>query len=205
MKTSPAIASVAVSAWGRAAFTITEMMVAMAIFLLVVVSVVYSHLFGLKMFNITSTKLVASHGARAALNHVRDEIRSGKVLYVGNGSSTTFNLIATNSPRQGNALQIYPTSNTNNFVRYFRDPADQKLKRAVSGSSMVEVVASYITNQIVFYAEDFQGNALTNEINTRIIKMSLDFCQWELPSTQVSGGYFDYYRLQTRMTRRVME
>jgi prepilin-type N-terminal cleavage/methylation domain-containing protein len=205
MKSSSTLAPGTATGWSRAAFTLTEMMVAMAIFSLVVVSIVYSHLYGLKMFNITSTKLIASHGARAVLNHVRDEIRSGKVLYVGNGNSTTFNLVATNTPRQGNALQICPTSNTNIFVRYFRDPADQKLKRAVSGSSTVEVVASYITNQIVFSAEDFQGNPLTNEINTRVIKMSLDFCQWELPSTQVSGGYFDYYRLQTRMTRRMLQ
>jgi type II secretory pathway pseudopilin PulG len=205
MKTTPVNLSIAAPRRGRVAFTLAEMMVAMAIFSLVVISVVYSHLFGLKMFNVTSTKLIASHGARAALNHVRDEIRSGKILYVGNGSSSTFTLVATNTPRQGNALQIYPTSDTNNFVRYFRDPADQKLKRKTSASSMVEVVASYITNQVVFYAEDFQGNPMTNDINTRIIKMGLDFCQWELPSTQVSGGYFDYYRLQTRITRRVIE
>ncbi len=180
----------------RAAFTLTEMMVAMAIFSLVVVSIVYAHLFGLKMFNITSTKLLASHGARAALNHVRDEIRSGKILYVGTATSNTFTRIPTNLVHQGNALEIYPTSNTNNFVRYYRDPGDQKLKRKASGSPVVEVVAGYITNQVVFFAEDFQGNVLTNDVNNRVIRMTLDFCQWELPSTAASGGFFDYYRLR---------
>lgn len=206
MNLSPAILLPGtISRRGRAAFTLAELMVAMAIFLLVVVSVIYSHLFGLKMFNVTSTKLAASHGARAALNRVRDDIRSARVLYVGVGTSTAFNNIAANSPHLGNAVQIYPTANNNTFIRYFWDATDQKLKRAASGTTQIEVIASFITNQIVFSAEDFQGNALTNDLNNRIVKMTLDFCQWELPSVQVAGGYFDYYRLQTRMTRRTIE
>jgi prepilin-type N-terminal cleavage/methylation domain-containing protein len=206
MNLSPSILPInCVSRRGRAAFTLAEMMVAMAIFLLVLTSVLYSHLFGLKMYNVTSTKLIASHGARAALNRVRDDIRSGRVLYVGVGTSTAFNNISTNSPHQGNAVQIYPTANTNTFIRYFWDASDQRLKRAASGTTQIEVIASFITNQIVFRAEDYLGNALTNDVNNRIIKMTLDFCQWELPSVQVVGGYFDYYRLQTRITRRTIE
>jgi prepilin-type N-terminal cleavage/methylation domain-containing protein len=206
MNLSPAnLSPGTISRRGRAAFTLTELMVAMAIFLLVVTSVIYSHLFGLKMFNVTSTKLAASHGARAALNRVRDDIRSGRVLYVGMGTGTAFNNIGTNTAHRGNALQIYPTANTNMFIRYFWDASDQRLKRAASGTTQIEVIASFITNQIVFTAEDFQGTALSNDLNNRIIKMTLDFCQWELPSVQVSGGYFDYYRLQTRITRRTIE
>src|SRR5262245_41887609 len=190
----------------RAGFTLTEIMTAMAIFSLVVAAMVYTHLFGIRMFNLTATKLSASHNARAALNNVRDEIRSGKMIYVGNGNSSGFTNIPINKKQEGNALQIYPTVNTNYFIRYFIDTNDQKLKRKTSFSSQNQVIASYVTNNLIFSAEDFKGNTLTNEQNNRVVKMSLDFYQWEFPSAQIAvGSYYDYYHLQTKITRRMIE
>jgi hypothetical protein len=158
------------------------------------------------MFNITSTRLSASDNARRVLNHVRDDVRSGKLLYVGNGSSTGFTHIALNSLHRGNALQIYPTTDTNVFIRYYLDTATQSLKRTTSGSSQVEVLAPHLTNQIAFVAEDFAGHTLTNDQNNRVIKMVLEFYQWEFPVARVGGGaFYDYYHLQTRITRRTIE
>ena len=125
---------------------------------------------------------------------------------MGNGDSGTFTPIVANSPQVGNALQIYQTVNTNTYVRYYLDAADQSLKRKASGNGEVEEIASYITNQLVFRAEDHLGNALTNDQNNRVIKMTLEFYQWEFPVTRAGGGsYYDYYRLQTRITRRAIE
>ena len=174
----------------RSAFTLAEIMTAMGLFSLVVIGVVYSQLFGMRMFNITSTRLSASDSARKVLNRVRDDIRSGKILYVGNGDSADFTNITLNGLRQGNALQIYPTTDTNVFIRYYLDPASQSLKRTASGSGQVQVLAPYLTNQIAFFAEDFAGNTLTNDQNNRVIKMVLDFYQWEFPVAQVGGGRF---------------
>lgn len=187
---------------GAGGFTLSEIMVAMAIFSLVVIGVVYSHIFGLKMFNITATKLTASQGARAALNRVRDEIRSAKTVYVGNGNRAGFASVTGNAPRQGNAVRIVPSANTNISIWYYVDPQDEKLKRATT--NQLEVIASFITNQVAFYAEDYLGNVLTNDQNNRVIKMSLEFYQWEFPVTRV-GAYYDYYHLQTRITRRAIE
>jgi len=195
---------------GRSAFTITEMVVAMAVFSLVIISVVYSHLFGLKMFNISSTKLTASHYARSALNRVRDEVRSAKVLYVGGGftnvgGSIGFTNFAPNQFRAGNAIKICPTIDTNNFVLYFVDPNDQRLKRTISGAVGSEVIAKSITNQMNFRAENYLGNTLTNDLNNRVIEMTLEFYQWEFARPQPAGGIYDYYRLQTRITRRMVD
>lgn len=190
----------------KAGFTLTEIMTAMAVFSLVTVALLSSHLLGLRMFNITATKLSASAGARAALNQMRDEIRSGKTLYVGMGNSTGFTNTAANSPCQGNALQIYPTTATNVFVRYYLDTTAQKLKRVANGNSKAETISSYITNQVAFYAEDYAGNILTNEQNNRVIRLSLEFYQWEFPVAQVkAGAFYDYYHLQTRIARRTIE
>ena len=75
-----------------------------------------------------------------------------------------------------------------------------------SSNSQVQVLAPYLTNQIAFIAEDFAGNTLTNDQNNRVIRMELDFYQWEFPVARVGvGAYYDYYHLQTRMTRRTIE
>jgi type II secretory pathway pseudopilin PulG len=188
------------------AFTLTEILIAAALFALVIVGVVYTHVFGLKMATLTNSKLAATENARRALDRVRDEIRSGKILCVGNGDGGAFTPIAANSPHVGNALQIYRTVDTNIYVRYYLDAADQSLKRKASGIGEVEEIASYITNQMVFRAEDHLGNTLTNDQNNRVIKMTLEFYQWEFPVTRAGGdSYYDSYRLQTRIARRAIE
>jgi hypothetical protein len=181
-------------------------MTAMGLFSLVVIGVVSSQLFGMRTFNITSTRVSASDNARKVLNRVRDDVRSGKLLYVGSGSSTGFTHIALNSPHQGNALQIYPTTSTNVFIRYYLDTATQTLRRTASGTGQVQVLAPFLTNQIAFIAEDFRGHTLTNDQNNRVIKLVLDFYQWEFPVAQVgAGAFYDSYHLQTRITRRTIE
>ncbi len=191
---------------GQAAFTLAEVMTTMAIFSLVMIGVIYSHVFGLRMFNITATKLGASQGARSALDRVRDDIRSAKVLYVGNGDNTGFTNVTGTNPREGNALQIYPTASTNLFTRYDLDLSDQKLKRVDNGNGPPLVIAPYITNTVPFRAEDYAGNELTSDINDRVVHMTLDFYQWEFPVAQAGvGAFYDYYQLQTRMTRRTIE
>jgi hypothetical protein len=190
----------------RSAFTLAEIMTAMGLFSLVVIGVVYAQLFGMRMFNITSTRLSAGDSGRKVLNRVRDDVRSGKVLYVGNGDSTHFTNITLNNLRQGNALQIHPTTDTNVFIRYYLDTTGQRLMRVASGSDQVQLVAPYLTNRIAFIAEDYAGHTLTNDQNNRVIRMELDFYQWEFPVARVGvGAYYDYYHLQTRMTRRTIE
>jgi type II secretory pathway pseudopilin PulG len=190
----------------RSGFTLTEIMTATGLISLVVIGVVYSQLFAMRTFNITSTRVAANDSARKVLNRVRDDVRSGKLLYVGNGSSTSFTHIALNSPHQGNALQIHPTTDPNVFIRYYLDTATQTLKRTTNGTGRGEALAPFLTNQIAFIAEDFAGHTLTNDQNNRVIKMVLDFYQWEFPVAQVgAGAFYESYHLQTRITRRTIE
>src|SRR5882672_8055564 len=99
------------------AFTLTEVMIAAGLFLLVVVGSILAHVTGLRLCTITQTKLKATHTARAALNRTRDDIRSALRIEVGNGTATNFSILSSNVLRQGNAVQIQPTSNTNVWVR----------------------------------------------------------------------------------------
>ena len=191
----------------RAAFTLPEMMITAAIFSLLVIAGVYSHVLGLKMSNFTQTKLQATHNARAALNTTRDEIRSAQTVVVGNGNNTNFTGIADNLPQQGNAIQVYPTESTNTYVRFYVDanPKAQTLNRVVSGKTNIQVLAKFVTNQIPFRVEDFNGTVLTNDQNNRVVSMTFEFYQFEFAVLQ-SGkpAFYDYYRLQTKVARRAV-
>jgi hypothetical protein len=61
------------------------------------------------------------------------------------------------------------------------------------------VVANFVTNLIPFRAENYLGQVLTNNQNNRVIRMNLEFYQWEFPEE------YDYYGLQTKVTRRAIE
>jgi len=187
----------------RAGFTITEMMVAGGLFSLVVVGTILSHVTGLKLCTITQTKLKATHTARAAVNRTREDIRSSTLVEVGNYIGTNFNYISSSNQRVGNAIQIQPTSNTNNWIRYYVDLSDQTLKRVANNPASFETVASYVTNKFPFAAEDYAGRILTTDQNNRVIRMTLEFYQWEFASLNRGGSNsFDYYRVQTRVARR---
>ena len=187
------------------AFTLTELMVTIVVFSFLVLAGVYSHVLGLKMSAFTQTKLTATHNARAALNETREAIRAARMVSVGNGTSNTFALVTGTNAQQGNAVQVYPTTATNNFVRFYVDTSKQTLNRVVSGSTNVQVLANCITNTIPFHVEDFSGNTLTNSQNNRVICMTFELYQFEFAVLQPgSRAFYDYYRLQTKVARRAI-
>lgn len=148
----------------------------------------------------------ASDDARAAISKLISEIRSAKRIQVGSGDSSSFAEIEDGLAQEGSAIQIYASTNTDSFVRYFIDGFDQKLKRATNGSSSFEVIAQSITNTLPFTAEGFSGAVLTNNRNNRVIGVLLQFYQIQYPVVSIGpGNYYDYYQLRTHVTRRVLE
>jgi hypothetical protein len=176
----------------------------------------------LRIYTLAATKLVATAGGRQALNQIRDQIREGKMVYVGNCSSpinSSFALIGTTNSQQGNALIIYPTTNLTWYTVYYLDfnsnPSipytNQLIQFNVSNSvtTYTKTLAKYVTNQIVFDMEDWQTHIVTNEQsldNRLLVRVTMQFLQWEYPIAKVgpSGGWnaYDYYQLRTRVFRR---
>lgn len=182
-------------------FTTPEVLTAMAIFSMLIAATVSSQMFGLRMYKISEAKLISTDSARDAVGHVRNEIRSSAKLYIGMGDDSTFTQYTNNAPRVGNALRICPTSDTNNFICYYLNT--NCLMRRVSGSTNVQLISRNITNQMVFQAEDFTGQVLTNDDNNRIIGVTLQYYKLEyMAAAGGSGGIYDTYRLQTRIARR---
>lgn len=191
---------------GQVAFTLTEVMVSCAVFVLVIMGVIYTHIMGIRMYELTKAKLGASDMARNALGLLVTEVRCSKFLLVGTGDLTTFTPIASGSLQQGPALQIYRGTNTNDFIRYYFDATDNKLRRTTNGATYKEVIAEFITNSIVFTSENYDGTVLTDNQNNRVIGLTLQFYQIQYPITIIGPGqYYDFYQLRTKITRRVLE
>lgn len=180
-------------------------MIVMTIFSLLVIALMSCQLFGLRTYKISETKLAATADGRRALNQIRERIRQGKIVLIGNGDASSFTNVPDDSPQIGNALEIYPTTNRSVFTRFYLNHASHNLE-SINNSGEFLTIAKFVTNQLVFQAEDFRGNVLTNDENNRVIRMTLEFYQWEYPIATIGrGGMYDYYRLQTRMTRRLIE
>ena len=200
-----------------AGFTLVEMMMVVGIYLFTFVAVMVGvQIFGLRIYTLEATKLVATQGARTVLNAIRDNIREGKIVYVGNCSSVntnTFTLLGATNVQTGNALIIYPTTNLNYYTVYYLDTStttNTLTEFSVSNNAITytQPLAQYITNMTVFDAENCDETIPTNYTslgNREIIHVRLQFSQWEYPVAFVgsnSFNAFDYYQLNTRVFRR---
>jgi hypothetical protein len=178
----------------------------MAVILLVIGGVISSHVFGLKLNEATRCRLSASDAARNAIGKLVFDVRSAKSIQVGSGTFSAFSPVADGALQRGSALLIYPTTNTNSFIVYYRDSSDSSLKRAETAAPQPKKIAEFLTNSMLFTSEDFTGSVLTDNENNRVIGVSLQFYQIRYPITTVGpGGFFDYYQVQTKITRRALE
>lgn len=187
--------------------TLVEFQIAFGIIMLVIGGVISSHIFGLKFNEATRAKLSASDAARHALNKLVGDIRSAKVIDVGTGNSFAgFTPVPNGSAQRGSALRIYPGTNTNSYVVYYLDTADTKLKRATNSGSTPLTVAEYLTNTVLFSSESHNGTVLTDNQNNRVIGITMQFYQIRYPITPIgTNGYFDFYQVNTKITRRALE
>ena len=93
----------------RRAFTLVEMMITVMVFVFVISGMVYTQIFAMRVYTLSATKLNAATGARQALNSMRDEIRSAKIVLVGTyapGANAYFIQAPINTPQVGNALAL---------------------------------------------------------------------------------------------------
>jgi prepilin-type N-terminal cleavage/methylation domain-containing protein len=176
-------------------FTLPELLISITVFSLLVVGIVFAHLYGLSMFQITETTLNATDDARKTIGKMTDEIRICNGAWIGNVKTGVFAARLDGETQQGNSLLI---SNDASYVIYFVNPSDQTFRRTTSTPGSATVLAEFITNNVVFTARDHLGTVLTNNQNNRVIHLNLEFYQAKR-HMQVA----EYYKLETSVTRRV--
>lgn len=189
-----------------AAFTLAEMMVTMAIFLMMITATLAAHLYAIRMIEFIRPKLDANDQARNTISRLIEEVRCASKIKVGTGGASSFTEIPPNTAQIGTAIEIYPTVSNADYIRYYRDPSDATLKRKGFGtnSTPVAAIVGSVTNQFVFTAEDYSGAPLTNNQNNNVIGMIL-----QIDQNQSTNGYRrvinnDYYQVRTSITRRML-
>jgi type II secretory pathway pseudopilin PulG len=182
-------------------FTLPEMLIAMTVFMLMIGGIIAANLFGLRMFQVTATKLNATTWSRVTAEKIAAEVHTCNAVWVGNMTTNgDFEGLLDGETQQGTALLIYPTTSTTNYILYFVNPSDQTFRRTTDQAGTAEVLADSVTNVMVFAAHDFSGTVLTNSGNNRVIHLTLEFYQ---PARFMLGA--DYYKLETSMTRRALQ
>jgi len=177
------------------AFTIMELMTAMAVFLMVVAGVVSVPIFGLKMNGLAASKLNSAASSLKVLNQIRNQVMGANSVLVGNGTQSSFTANGTN----GNALQVYAGPGTNNYVRFFTSTNTGAFYEWNNVTAKLWLLAPDVTNQSVFQTVDFQGKVSSSSQEHYAIRMTLQFAQLNFT---VPAKNYDYYTLETEMTPR---
>jgi prepilin-type N-terminal cleavage/methylation domain-containing protein len=200
------------------AFTLVEMIVTVGVFSLVVMGVMYAQLFGLKVDQLTHSKLGASDQTRKSYDKFMLEIRSSKTCDVGNGTVrnddtlTNFTWINDGSGQQGNAIRLYLTTATNNYILYYFDTNHSQsgkltgeLRRMHSGVAGSTLIVDFLQGTNMFFRkEDHRGNLSYDQSYKGVISVLLEFYQYQYPITRVGNGYYyDYYRTTFKLTPHV--
>jgi prepilin-type N-terminal cleavage/methylation domain-containing protein len=197
----------------RRAFTLVEIMVAMAIFSLVSIGMLYTHLFCLRQDSLINSKLGASDQSRRGFDLLTRDIRSAKVWEVGtvNSSGGGYAGIPEGTSQRGNALWLSYTATTNHdvgFIYYFNtnDMATDggKLYRYNLDTGDQSLIAQDLTNHMYFQAQNYRGDPQTNRTHKGVIQVWMEFAQYQYPLTKVGPGYFyDYYKMEFKLTSHV--
>ena len=178
-------------------FTLPEALIATTVFTLLVLGVVGANIFGLKLNQIGQTKLIATDSAREVISKMTDELRNCDNAVVGNVSNGLFVAHVAGEVQSGNSLIIYATTNTNSYVLYFLNSTNQTFIRYTTDSQNNTIVAQNVTNSVIFSAQDYSGNILTNTQNNHVISCLLQFY-----STTPQNPVADSYQLQTAVAPR---
>jgi len=181
-------------------FTLSELLVSVAILSVVLAGVLFAHVYGLSMFQVTKTKLNATDDARKVLGKLAQEIRACRVTAIGNVKAGNFEALLDGETQQGTALMIRPSTNASKFIIYFVNLSDQTFRRTTSAPGSAVVLAESVTNALVFSARNYSGTVLTNNQNNRVIHVNLEFFE---PRSHLQMA--DYYKLETSVTRRALE
>lgn len=185
-------------------FTIPEYVVTIALVTVVLGGMMTCYVFGGHIYAFASTKLDCSEDMRYVMADFVHDVRTAADIDVGEGNATTFKPAAENTPREGNALQVYPSSSTNVYFRYYLDPSSRTLHVLDSTTKKIFELAAAITNSKPFTIENAWGQVITNEQATEVvgIKLMFDIAAIQSGTNRVRRSLSDYAQLSTRVTKR---
>lgn len=193
------------------AFTLIEALIASTTLVLIIGSVIMCNLYGLAMAQRQQIWLGASDDSAQCIGTLMSDIRQANTLYVGTYTSNVFTAVASSGQQSGNALKIYPTTNTTPWTIYYYDSVSNNLDRTnyyTSGSGDFKLVsANPITNDSthpIFTEVDYTGTPLTIATPVASISIYLSFTKLQDPEIVIeNGSAVDLYQIITTVTPRI--
>ena len=185
------------SAWAMnlRAFTLVELMITMAIFMMLVLAMVGVQIFGFRINALTTSKLMTTAYSLKALDQVQSQVRGASSVVVGTGTSlASFTATGTTGPSlmifapTGGSNLLYLSTNTGGLYEIF------------SANNQQMTVASNLINQTAFQTVDCHGNNISSTgLEHYAIRMTLQFYKLNY---QVPTNVSSYYTFQTEITPR---
>jgi prepilin-type N-terminal cleavage/methylation domain-containing protein len=209
-----------------AGFTLPEILIAMTIFVVLIGAIVVLQLFAVRIYYLSATKITATADGRKTMTFIREAVREAKTIYIGSyagsGNSGTFSVIGSGTNQIGSALLLFPTTDQTFGQIFYQNQSASNLCSVLItnipvgtnglGLTITGSVGSpatntlFVTNHLVFQAEDYRGNVLSDNSNNRVIHVTLQFCMLEYPVAGIgTNQMYDYYELHTRATRRTID
>ncbi|HLX73029.1 MAG TPA: hypothetical protein VKV04_25670 [Verrucomicrobiae bacterium] len=193
MKSSPA--NLRRRSTAARAFTVPELLLALAIFLMVVAAIVSLQVVGLKLNARAASKLASAAASAKVLNQVRDHVLEANSALVGNGNNNAF----TPNGTTGNAVQVFSGTDTNNYLLFFLSTNTDCLYEWNNTNKQIWTIAENVTNESVFETVDFQGNVSSRNQEHYSIRMTLQFAELDY---RIPTNSYEYFTLTTQMTPR---
>jgi prepilin-type N-terminal cleavage/methylation domain-containing protein len=187
----------------KKAFTLAEFLIALAIMSLVGGASLAIYLYGFRMVQVIRPKLTASADTRKTLALLTDDVRTAYKIRLGTrATGGAFTELPLFSAQIASAMMINSSTNTNKFALYFWDSSDETVRRSTNNSRGV-IVASGVTNELIFTAEDYRGLPHTNTMASTVIGVNLQYYQRQYSkAASTKPGYVDYYQFRTRINKR---
>jgi hypothetical protein len=199
------------------AFTLAEMMVALGVFVLMVLGIVFTWLFCLQWDELVCSKLGASEMTRMSFDQLTSDIRSAKDWKIGtasnSGTSVSFTPCTNQMLQAGNAVAL---TNSTGYAIYYFDTNACQLCRVTNVATTVQILVQNLTNSgtlgngatntsMTFHAEMFNGSTNMTQPASQdltykyMIVTTMEFAQYQYPLTYVGPGYYySYYRVQLK-------
>ena len=208
MKTSPRQSK---SRRRAQAMTLTELMTATSIFVLMIAGLVVTNMFAMQQDELVNSKLGANDQSRLGFDLLLSEIRGCKFVQVGSGTSNSFTTVTNGATEQGNALLITPSTNSSTWIQYYfnTNSTNGELDRVASyASNTPTVICTGLTNTFLFQITDFTGTNIlttspTNYSRNYVVCVVFQFYQYQYPLTMVgSNEFYNYYKIAFKASRR---
>ena len=205
------------------AFSVTEMMVAVFIFVFLVLGIIYVWMFAMRYDELVCSKLGASEKSRMSFDTLTGDIRASKWWRIGNGTNAASFVPCGNATSQlGNALKLSADANTNSsaYIIYYFNTNNSPINgctlcRSSNGVATVQIMVQSLTNtgytpmSMAFHAEQRPSTNLVTAITDDdilhdlqfkyVIVTTMEFCQYQYPLTKVGPGYYyNYYCIQLK-------